>query len=58
VLLLRGVYYGLVTAPKVDVFTLDVVTDVTAMPANKVPVRERVTLDPGMSVQVLPLLEV
>jgi hypothetical protein len=36
----------------VAVLTLAVVCDVTAMPANKVPVTLMVTLDPGMGVQV------
>ena len=40
------------------VLTLDVVCEVTARPANQVPVGPSVTLDPVMGVQVTPSLEV
>ncbi len=48
----------MLTAPNVAVLTLDVVCEVTARPANQVPVGPSVTLDPGMGVQVTPSLEV
>ena len=48
----------MLTAANVAVFTAATLCDVTAIPANNVPLRLRVTLDPGMSVQVLPSLEV
>ena len=40
------------------VLNLDVVCDVTAIPANQIPVVFSVTLDPIMGVQVTPSLEV
>lgn len=48
----------MLTASNLAVFIAVTVCEVTAMPANNVPERLRVTLDPGMAVQVLPSLEV
>ena len=48
----------MLTVSKVAVLTIVVLCEVTAIPANQVPVGPRVTLDPGMGVQVTPSLEV
>ena len=45
------------TVSKTTVLKAAVLCDVTAIPAKIGPLRFRVTLDPGMSVQVAPSVE-